>query len=452
MNFLKRLQEIWHEDRLLQGIIRNTGYLFSSNTITMVLGMAQSILAARLLGVAALGVLGTITVFASTVNRLFSFRMGDLVVKYFGGYLEEGDLPRAGSLIKVSASIESITSVVAFLVLLFLAPVAAVIFAKDPSLTVWFRVYGVFILGSLIDETAVAVLHVTDRFRSQAILNLAQSILTAVVIGLAFLLQAGLPLVLFAYLAGKIVLGFGGVFLAARSLRRVLGARWWRQPMVKLPPWGELARFAVSTNLSTTINLVVRDSEQLWVAYFLSPLAVGYYKIALAIVNMVVMPITPFISTTYPKISASVAGKKWAQLRSLLRRVTAISGAWTAASTLGLLVLGRLFIRIMYGTEFLPAYPILLVLLVGYGLANTCFWNRPLLLAFGKPMVPFYAMAVFGLIKVGLAFSVVPAMGAMGEAILLSGYFVFSVGWIVLAGLRELRRGEQASLAAEAAG
>ncbi len=196
MNLLKRLQKIWHEDRLLQGIIRNTGYLFSSNTITMVLGMAQSILAARLLGVAALGVLGTITVFASTVNRLFSFRMGDLVVKYFGGYLEEGDLPRAGSLIKVAASIESITSVVAFLVLLFLAPVASAIFAKDPSLAVWFRVYGVFILGSLIDETAVAVLHVTGRFRSQAILNLAQSILTAVVIGLAFLLQAGLPLVL----------------------------------------------------------------------------------------------------------------------------------------------------------------------------------------------------------------------------------------------------------------
>ncbi len=240
MNLLKRLQKIWHEDRLLQGIIRNTGYLFSSNTITMVLGMAQSILAARLLGVAALGVLGTITVFASTVNRLFSFRMGDLVVKYFGGYLEEGDLPRAGSLVKVAASIESITSVVAFLVLLFLAPVASAIFAKDPSLTVWFRVYGVFILGSLIDETAVAVLHVTGRFRSQAILNLAQSILTAVVIGLAFLLQAGLPLVLFAYLAGKIVLGFGGVFLAARSLRRVLGARWWRQPMVQAAPVGRI--------------------------------------------------------------------------------------------------------------------------------------------------------------------------------------------------------------------
>jgi len=74
MNLLKRLQRIWYEDRLLQGIIRNTGYLFSSNTITMVLGMVQSILAARLLGVATLGVLGTITAFAAMVNRLFSWK------------------------------------------------------------------------------------------------------------------------------------------------------------------------------------------------------------------------------------------------------------------------------------------------------------------------------------------------------------------------------------------
>lgn len=444
MNLFKNGQKIWREDRMLQGVVRNTGYLFSSNTISMVLSMAQSILTARLLGVAMLGVLGTITVFASTVNRLFSFRMGDLVVKYFGGYLEEKDLARAGSLVKLSMLIETASSLIAFLVLIFLAPIAAAIFAKNPAMTVWFRLYGVFILGSLIDETSVAVLQVTDRFRSQAILNLAQSVLTALLIGGAFLLKAGLPMVLMAYLVGKMMLGLGGAFLALRSLRRVLGRGWWRVPMAPLPPWGELGSFAVSTNLSTTINLVVRDSEQLWVAYFLSPLAAGYYKIALAVVNMVIMPITPFISTTYPKISGSVAVRKWAQLRNLLRRVTAISGGWTVLSTAGLLVLGRWFIRWMYGAEYLPAYPLLLVLLVGYGFANTVFWNRPLLLAFGKPMVPFYAMAVFGLIKVALSFYVVPRWGAMGEAVLLSGYFVFSVGWIVLAGMRELRRGELA--------
>ncbi len=71
-----------------------------------------------------------------------------------------------------------------------------------------------------------------------------------------------------------------------------------------------------STNLSATLNLLVRDSELLWVAFFLSPYEAGLYKVALAIINLMMMPITPFISTTYPEISACVAEKAWPQLRS----------------------------------------------------------------------------------------------------------------------------------------
>ena len=66
-------------------------------------------------------------------------------------------------------------------------------------------------------------------------------------------------------------------------------------------------RFPLSTNFSGTINMVARDSEVLWVGYFFSPLEAGYYKTALAIINLVVMPITPFISTTYPEITRAVA-------------------------------------------------------------------------------------------------------------------------------------------------
>jgi hypothetical protein len=39
------------------------------------------------------------------------------------------------------------------------------------------------------------------------------------------------------------------------------------------------------------------------------------------------------------------------------------------------------------GGEYLPALPVILVLLAGYGFANVFFWNRPLLLAFGKPTI-----------------------------------------------------------------
>jgi O-antigen/teichoic acid export membrane protein len=429
-------------DRLLQGVIKNTGYLFSSSTVSMVLGMLQSIFAARLLGVELLGVLGTITSFSSTINRLLSFRMSELVVKYLGHDLTEERRERAKAVVALAAMTEAAASIIAFVVLFLLAPLAAQYLAKDLSFTPLFRIYGLSILAGLVVETSTGILQVDNRFREQAVINVSQSILTAAIILAAFAYQAGLIWVMIAYLLGKIILGIAPVLMAAGSLRKLFGKDWWRFSTSNMPKLNEMMKFAVSTNLSATINLLVRDSELLWISYFLSPLEAGYYKIAMAVVNLVVMPITPFISTTYPEISRSVAAKKWQQLRHLLRRVTWISGMWTAATTLGLLVLGRWVIGLMYGLEYIPAYPALMVLLVGYGLANIFFWNRPLLLALGLPGFPVAAMLVGGLVKVGLAFPLVPRYGYVSEAWLLTSFFVISVVPILWRGLTALRAAE----------
>ncbi len=437
----------WRQDRLVGRVIRNTGYLFSSNTIGMGLTMVQSVFAARLLGVTGFGVMGIIVAYASTVNRLFSFRMGELVVKYVGGYLEERQPERAAAIVKVAGLVEAASSILAFALLILLAPLAAAIFAKDTSITYLFWIYGVSVLGSLVAETSTGILQVDNRFRAQAAVNLAQSVLTALIIVAAFFIpfsnpQMGMLVVLLAYLVGKLMLGIGPAVLAFGSLNRLLGPGWWRARLSLLPPLGELSFFGVSTNLSATVNLLVRDNELLWVAFFLSPLQAGYYKIALAIINLIMVPVTPLISTTYPEINRSIAGRDWSQLRRLLKRITVLSGGWTVAVGLGLLLFGNYAI-LFYGREFLPAYPAMLTLLVGFGIANIFFWNRPLLLSFGQPLTPFWATLVAGAVKIGLSFVLVPRYGYVMEAALLSGYFVISVGWIVYRGLTLLRRAEQ---------
>ncbi|MRR52729.1 MAG: hypothetical protein EG825_17800, partial [Rhodocyclaceae bacterium] len=77
----------WTQDRLLRRVVRNSTYLFASNVIAAVL----SIVTANLLGVALFGLLGIITGFVANVNRLLSFRMGDVVVKYMGEALAHGE-------------------------------------------------------------------------------------------------------------------------------------------------------------------------------------------------------------------------------------------------------------------------------------------------------------------------------------------------------------------------
>jgi len=442
----------WGKDVVLKKVVGNSAYLFGSQAVSAIL----SILTANLLGVAAFGELGVVISFVTNINRLLSFRMADFVVRYMGGFLAEGKREKASAVLKAAALTEIATSLIAYLVLVLLSGWGANSFAKDPGTRSLFLIYGIAILGNMMAETATGALQVTGHFKSQALLNLFESLLAASLFLVVFLNQGGIFAVMMVYLVGKMVLGIGPVLLALYWLPKSLGKNWWRTPIRgNLPERKPMVRFALSSNFSSTVTILARDSEVLFVSYFFDTTVAGYFKVALAVINLVVMPITPFISTTFPEITRNVARKQWSRLKQLLTRVTVISGAWTGAVAAGLLLLGRqllfspwtLFGReiYIYKEAYGPAYNVLLVLLVGYGVANIFFWNRSLLLAFGKAEYPLKVSFLTMLGKVGLAFLIVPVLGYMAEAALFSAYFVVSVGVMVIKGLGEIRERENFS-------
>jgi O-antigen/teichoic acid export membrane protein len=440
-----KLQQIWQRDPIFQRVLKNTGYLFSATTISLVLVFIQSILVARLLGLEAFGLITVVMAFVTNINRLFSFRMGEFVIRFFGKELTEGNLAQAGVVVKTAAIIEGFTSMLAFVFLWLLAPLGATLFAKESSAVNLIHIFGAAILVNFITETSTGVLHTTNQFKKQAGLNLFSSVVTLVLITIAFIFEKDVLFILWAYLAGKFILGLGPVILAFRALSKELGTGWWQEKFLILPSIKEMSRFAISTNLSATIKLLVSESEPLWVGFFLDKQAVGLFKIALTVVNPLMMPISPMIDTTFPEIARSVVLKKWQQLKQLLRRTSVIALSWTGFVTLLLVFLGKWIIRVAYGGEFLPAYPTLMILLAGFGFSNIFFWNRKLLLAFGKANIPLYVLAGAAAVKIALAFVYVPQYGINAEAWLLSGNFFLSVGLLVFIGIILIRRRERSA-------
>ncbi|MCD6577667.1 MAG: oligosaccharide flippase family protein [Anaerolineaceae bacterium] len=438
MNLLSSMWTILKKDKLLQKIIRNSGYLLSSNVLGMGLSIAQGILAGQLLGVAGIGVIGTITVFATTLNKIFSFRMNELVVKYFGEAIARQEKDKAAAIVKAAGIGEITSATLSFLILVLFAPLAAKRLAHDPATAPLFILYGTIILANFTYETAIGVIQVQNHFRNQAIINLVSKIGTASIIAWAYFTHKGLFEILSAYILGKFILGFGTTALGWHEMGKSVGKDWWKTNFSSLPPFKELFGFAFSTNISSTVIHLVRDNELLWIAWFLTPVDAGYTKTALAIINLVQVPITPFISTSYPEINNAVIKQDWNLLRRLLKRITLISGTWTGISTVGLVLFGR-WLLMFYGEEFLPAYTPMLLYLIGLGFANILFWNRPLLLSLGLPMVPYRISLFSGIAKIGLAFLLVPRYGLHVEALLLSAFFIVSVSMIVLRGFKEIR-------------
>lgn len=422
------------ENPLTRRVVKNSGYLFSATGITALLSMLQSILAGRLLGVAGFGILGAITVFTSVVNKFASFRMGELVIRYVGQFSEAGDHRRAAAVFKAAALAEMLASIVAFGLVWLLAPFGARYLAKDAGATGWFTLYGLILLANLVAESSTGLLQFFDRYRRMAALTVIQSLFTLGVILLAYLSQGGLLHVLFAYLGGKVIGALGLTLAAMLEASRRWGAGWWRTPLSLLRPQArELAHFAVSTNLSASLSLINKDSELLWVSLFRGPVETGYYKTALAVVNLVQLPVSPLPQATYPELSREAARKNWENLRYILRQGSLLAGGFTLAATFVLALFGRQLILLLYDKpEFLPAYPALLILLVGFLAANTFYWNRIALLAVGLPGFPTKVNLALAVLKVAGILLLVPRYGYLASAALLAGSYVLGVAATVL--------------------
>ena len=437
---MKAKLQSWRQDSLLRGVLRSSGHLFSGNVVMAGLGFLQGILIVRLLGMDGLGIVTTVTTLVSNINRFLSFRMGEVVVRHLGAALEQDNKVQASAVVRWSTAVEGSTSLLAFGALLLLAPWAARVLVKDSTSLPMFWLYGLVLLGNLIYETCVGVLQSLRHFDRLARINMLQSLLTFLLVVVAFGLRQGVWMVLLAYLAGKLLAGFGLLWLTLAALNKALGAGWWRAGSPQPGLGKKLFAFAFSTNINATVNLLVRDNIPLILGGLRSQIEVGYFKLALSLINLIMLPIEPFIWPTYAEINRTIAGRQWSNTRRLLSRVSLIAAAWTVSAGTGIAFLGPWLLPLVYGASAMPVYPAIMLLLVGYGFANIFNWNRPLLLALDQPIFPLLASALGGAAALAATFWLVPRFGYLMQAAILSAYFVASISVILWRGLSEIKR------------
>lgn len=383
--------------------------------------MVQGIFAVRLLGVIQFGVLGTITVFATTINKLTSFRMGELVIKYVGFFHENNEESKSAAVFKVSAITEVLASFLAFSLIIVLAPFGAKFFAKDPSLSKWFILYGLIILANMFIEASTGLVQYFDRFKKMAFVNVIQSIVTLILIIIAWWQKWGLLGVLVSYLIGKIIHAIGLTLLAFSVARKTWGRYWWKVRLCILKPHiRELILFGINTNINGSLSLITRDSIILWVSALSTQEQVGLLKFALALSNYIQIPMAPMPQATYPELSRASAKNNWKEFRYILKQGSRVAGLYSLTVALGLVVFGKLIIRWIYEPGFLPAYPGLLILLIGIVFSNTFYWGRSSLLSLGLAHIATRINVVVTIVTVIGYIILIPLIGHLGAAIMMS--------------------------------
>jgi O-antigen/teichoic acid export membrane protein len=249
----------------------------------------------------------------------------------------------------------------------------------------------------------------------------------------------GMLEIILAELGGRFFRAVAVMAVAFSTARKEWGAGWWRVPFnVLREDRRSLLTFAFSTNLSATVSLIAKDSEDLWANAFLGNLAGGVYSIARSLISILQIPVSPLPSTTYPELARAVAKDDWKSVRHVLRRGSMLAALYSLPVAAMLFFFGQHLIALYTDQSATAIYAPLMILVVGYLFVNVFYWSRTALLAFNRPVFPTIVNTIGMILKVIGIFVFAP-FGAVAFAALLAGYYIFTITVAVIRILQDVR-------------
>lgn len=379
--------------------------------------LVQLVLAARTLGPAGLGMVAVAAAAVGAIRAALTLRTRPVVLRFLHDALIDRDFAYAGATLKLAGLLEALVTAAALAVTVLLAPEIGRLFIRDPAGPQLVLIYALVIPCGVLTQTSLAVLQYFGRFDIEVLVRLAVRSSSLVATLGAIFVGGTMEAFILAAAIGPCIGGMLLVGLAVREARRRMGDGWmrgWFGPMK-----GRVAGFlraSSRTTLGAMLGAVAREGDALWIAWFTTPIAAGYYAVAASLAGLAVVPAAPFAQRAFPLVARLASKERWQEAYAIRSRTVMLVGVGVALALIVFGVNGRQLMGELFGRAFEPSADPLIVLLGAAGIAAIAMWARPILVASSRaPSIPLTALLA-ALAKVGGALLLVPRYGAMGAA------------------------------------
>lgn len=424
-----KIKKLFHGDELIKSLFKNAGVLFIGNLGASVLGFISLALTARSIGSQGLGTLVLVTTYVLVVDKLINFQSWQTLIKYGSEELKSNNKDNFKSIIKFGYLLDIGTALLGAIV----GAGGAWFFGQwqdwPPDAVAMASIYSVTILTH-IAGVPTAVLRLYDRFKLFASVSFVASAIKLIGILIVSFITSDLWIFIFVWGLADVV---GNILLLIYSHRELakhgyvkIRTASVKRMATRFPGiWG----FAVAVNLNGSIRLLSKEADVFFIGALLTPAAVGLYKIAKQLANVLAMLIDPLYQAIYPALTKLYAAGNHIEALRLARR-TAILASIVSLICFGILaIIAEPLLLNIFGREFTPAKDVMLWYAFAIVLALASFPLSPLIVAGGNPKVLLATL----LISTALYFSALPWLisnnGLDGAGM---AYVAFYVSWLTL--------------------
>ncbi|WP_395327338.1 lipopolysaccharide biosynthesis protein [Novosphingobium sp. BL-8H] len=408
-----RLWQTWCASTLIRPRVISLFHLLSGNFGSGMLMVAALSLATHALGKADFGVMVVVLSIGRVCERLVRFESWQPLVRFVAAEEDKGSAERLAQLYAYGLKLDLASALIAGLMAIVLAKLAGAAFGLGEGHVGLVAIYAVAIVCNP-RGMASAALRLGGRFRTLAYVQLASS-----------LFRLGFSVVLMHMHAG--LTAFVTLWTLAQVmdslLFNTLGFQALRKSGIPSPlavSWRGLGhefpgflRFAISTNVSSTLRTLTHEVDTLMVGYFAGASAAGLYYLSRRIAKFAQTAGDMIQTVIYPDLA-----RIWARLdrKALERLVRILQTALAGMALCFILVcmaIGRPALVLFFGDDFTDVYPMLFTQLFAVALTLHAAPSRSGLLAMNRPTYVLTVAMFSTVLFFAIALTLMPSQGAI---------------------------------------
>jgi len=400
-------------ERLVRGIAKGAGVVFAGTILARILGYVIRAVIARFYGPEGYGFVSTALAFFTIASTIVLLGFGNSLPRQIAFYFKKSQTDKIKSLVYSAYFISTILgTLIGSAVYYFSEEIALQLFA-DANLIPFFRYFAAGIIFFAWIRLAASIFKAYKRMVWYILLQdvLRYSAILIAVISV-ILLNKPVHTLGLSYLLAFIVVGLFGSIYAVRSTPINMYSS--DHPFSEIRT---LFDFSWPLMIASIIYLFLYRVDTLMIGFFLDQTNVGIYNAAVPIGQLLTIVITSFTPFLLPVMTEYFASDD----KKNLDTTFSISTKWIFLLTIPgfalLFFFPDFFLRVIFGSEFVVASPVLRIISLGFLLAAAVGPTGNLLIVMGKTKLHLFNNLIIIILNITLNILLIPAIGIGGAAI-----------------------------------
>lgn len=405
-------------------VLKNFARVLRGRGLAGVFSVVATGLMANALPVEQFGLVVLLHTYIMVIKGFLNFRSYEAIVRYGIPLQEAGEEAGLLSLLRATFVLDVAASALATVIGVAAIPLAAWLLHWETPVSGWALLYALALLTTP-GNTAGGILRLYDRFDALGMQYAVGPAVRAVLVATAWACDAGM---------GWFVLAWGSAFCAGNLYMIARGFAELRR-RIAMPLWQGFGRQDLRSRGSafwrfigvvywqTNIDLLPKHLSTLLAGGLLGPAAAGLFRLARELSTVLAQPAVLLREVLFPDLTRAWHGDRESFSR-LAFRPAALAGGAGLALLLFAALAGRPLLGLV-GTDYLPAYPLLLLLLLAgcFELASAPLRAAAYAMGRASKLLRIHLVGIIGyallfFVFTGLFGLIGPGLAALGASVL----------------------------------